>query len=96
MTYHRATGDRRISYTVAPEPKLASRRWARDRVDAALRQQSGLGDRARNEYWDMNTFNPQRSLTLGQIELYLLFALALAGMITKMLEALTHIRGDLH
>jgi hypothetical protein len=44
----------------------------------------------------MNTFNPQRSLTLGQIELYLLFILALAGMITKMLEALTHTRGDFH
>lgn len=44
----------------------------------------------------MNAFNPQRSLTLGQIELYLLFAVALAGTITKMLEALTHTSGDFH
>ena len=40
-----------------------------------------------------NTHNTQRSLTLGQIELYVLFALALAGMITKALEALTHTKG---
>jgi hypothetical protein len=44
----------------------------------------------------MNTFNPQRSLTLGQIELYLLFALAFAGVITKALETLTHTRGNFH
>ena len=44
----------------------------------------------------MNNFNPQRSLTLGQIELYLLFAVALAGVITKTLEALTHTSGDFH
>ena len=41
----------------------------------------------------MNTFNTQRSLTLGQIELYILFALALAGMVTKAFEALTHTKG---
>jgi hypothetical protein len=41
----------------------------------------------------MNAFTPQRSLTLGQIELYVLFALALAGMITKALEALTRPNG---
>ena len=41
----------------------------------------------------MNTFNSQRSLTLGQVELYLLFALALAGVINKILAALTPTRG---
>ncbi len=44
----------------------------------------------------MNTFNPQRSLTLGQVELYLLFALALAGVINKILAALTPTRGGVH
>ena len=44
----------------------------------------------------MNTFNSQRSLTLGQVELYLLFAVALAGVITKALEALTHTSGGFH
>jgi len=44
----------------------------------------------------MNTFNPQRSLTLGQVELYLLSALALAGVIVKILDALTHSSGDFH
>jgi hypothetical protein len=42
----------------------------------------------------MNNFNPERSLTLGQIELYLLFALALAGAVAKAFEALTHIAGN--
>jgi hypothetical protein len=41
----------------------------------------------------MNTINPQRSLTLGQIELYLLFAFALSGLINKALQALTRSRG---
>jgi hypothetical protein len=44
----------------------------------------------------MNTFNPQRSLTLGQIELYVLFVIAVAGAISKLLDALTHTRGDNH
>jgi hypothetical protein len=44
----------------------------------------------------MNTFNPQRSLTLGQIELYLLFALALAGVINKALETLTRSGANIH
>jgi hypothetical protein len=44
----------------------------------------------------MNTFNPQRSLTLGQIELYVLFVIAAAGAISKALDALTHTRGDNH
>ena len=44
----------------------------------------------------MNTFNSQRSLTLGQIELYLLFAFALAGLINKALQALTRSRGHFH
>jgi hypothetical protein len=96
MTYHRVAGDRRISSAVAREPKLVSRRWSRDRVDDALRQHGGPGDRARSEHMAMNNFTAQRSLTLGQIELYLLFFLALAGVITKMLEALTHTSGDFH
>ena len=41
----------------------------------------------------MNTFTTRRSLTLGQVELYILFALAFAGMVTKALEALTHTKG---
>jgi hypothetical protein len=44
----------------------------------------------------MSTFNSQRSLTLGQVELYLLFALALAGVITKTLETLTHTGTNFH
>jgi hypothetical protein len=44
----------------------------------------------------MNNFNPQRSLTLGQVELYLLFTLALASVVIKILEALTHNSGDFH
>ena len=44
----------------------------------------------------MNTFNPQRSLTLGQIELYVLFIFAVAGAIAKALEALTPSRGNHH
>jgi len=89
------SADERLG-AVAPEANLASRRWSRDPVDAALRQLGGLGDRARSEHMAMNNFNPQRSLTLGQIELYLLFAVALAGVITKTLEALTHTSGDFH
>jgi hypothetical protein len=65
-------------------------------VDDALKLHGGPGNRARSEHMTMNNFNPQRSLTLGQIELYLLFALALAGAITKALEALTHNSGDVH
>jgi hypothetical protein len=52
-----------------------------------------LGKEIESEHMVMNTFNTQRSLTLGQIELYILFALALAGMVTKALEALTHTKG---
>ena len=48
-----------------------------------------LGKEIESERKPMNTFNSQRSLTLGQIELYLLFALALAGVITKTLDTLT-------
>jgi hypothetical protein len=55
-----------------------------------------LGKEAESERMAMNTFIPQRSLTLGQIELYLLFALALASVVTKTLEALTHTRGNFH
>jgi hypothetical protein len=44
----------------------------------------------------MNNFDSSRSLTLGQIELYILFILALAGVISKMLEAVTHSSGDFH
>jgi hypothetical protein len=44
----------------------------------------------------MNTFKPQRSLTLGQIELYVLFALALGGVIAKTFAALTYSKGDSH
>jgi hypothetical protein len=42
----------------------------------------------------MNAFKPQRSLTLGQVELYLLSAVAVAGVIIKVLDALTHNSGD--
>jgi hypothetical protein len=55
-----------------------------------------LGKETESERMPMNTFIPQRSLTLGQIELYLLFAMALAGVVTKTLEALTHNRGYFH
>jgi len=48
-----------------------------------------FGKEIESERMAMNTFNSQRSLTLGQIELYLLFALALAGVITKTLDTLT-------
>jgi hypothetical protein len=85
-----------MSRTVAPGPKLASQQWSRDRVDDISRQHGGLGDRGRNERRAMNNFNPQRSLTLGQVEIYLLSALALAGVITKAHEALAHTSGDFH
>jgi hypothetical protein len=55
-----------------------------------------LGKKLESARMAMNTLNTQRPLTLGQIELYLLFALAFAGMITKTLEALTHTRGSFH
>jgi hypothetical protein len=55
-----------------------------------------LAKEIESERMAMNTFNSQRSLTLGQIELYLLFALTFAGMIAKTLEALTHTRGSFH
>jgi hypothetical protein len=55
-----------------------------------------LGKEIESERKSMNTFNSQRSLTLGQIELYLLFALALAGVITKALETLTHTGTNFH
>jgi hypothetical protein len=44
----------------------------------------------------MNHFTPERPLTLGQIEVYLVFVLALAGVISKVLEGLTHSNGDFH
>jgi hypothetical protein len=55
-----------------------------------------LGIEIESERKAMDIFSPQRSLTLGQIELYVLFALAFAGVITKALEALTHTRGNFH
>ena len=55
-----------------------------------------LGMEVESERMAMNTVNPQRSLTLGQIELYLLFVLAFAGVVTMALGALTHTRGNFH
>ena len=52
-----------------------------------------LSNEIERAHLGMNTFNPQRSLTLGQIELYVLFIFAVAGAIAKTLEALTHTRG---
>jgi hypothetical protein len=42
----------------------------------------------------MNTFDARQTWTLGQVEVYLLFSLALAGAIVKALEALTHTSGN--
>jgi hypothetical protein len=55
-----------------------------------------LAKEIESERMAMNTFNSQRSLTLGQIELYLLFALALAGVITKTLATLTRTGTNIH
>jgi hypothetical protein len=52
-----------------------------------------LSNEIESAYKAMNTFHSQRSLTLGQIELYVLFVFAVAGAIAKTLEALTHTRG---
>jgi hypothetical protein len=69
---------------------------SRNRGEDALRLHGSLRDRARSEHMVMNNFDSSRSLTLGQIELYILFILALAGVISKMLEAVTHSSGDFH
>jgi hypothetical protein len=53
-----------------------------------------LSNEIESAYMAMNTFHAQRSLTLGQIELYVLFVFAVAGAIAKTLEALTHTRGN--
>jgi hypothetical protein len=55
-----------------------------------------LSNEIESAHMAMNTFNPQRSLTLGQIELYVLFIFAVAGAIAKTLEALTPTRGNHH